>query len=221
MIRYSDQHISKRAIMKKLIVLGILIFLTGCVTVNEEMLRKVIIAPPQNQSVIVEVKTGELIQKLNGIGQNMGVLSGKTVLNSLVESMMAHWVYEDLIEDYGSPGELEKEPDFTLTISGVRNEDGSIVGAVFSGLTLMIFPASATLTYDLDIDFVNNHTQKKYTVKAKNAVTTWIQILLFPALPFAWIGGNNMINDTADYVYHDLDRQGAFTGVTHNLSDLP
>ncbi len=207
--------------MKKLIVLGILIFLTGCVTVNEEMLRKVIIAPPQNQSVIVEVKTGELIQKLNGIGQNMGVLSGKTVLNSLVESMMAHWVYEDLIEDYGSPGELEKEPDFTLTISGVRNEDGSIVGAVFSGLTLMIFPASATLTYDLDIDFVNNHTQKKYTVKAKNAVTTWIQILLFPALPFAWIGGNNMINDTADYVYHDLDRQGAFTGVTHNLSDLP
>lgn len=209
--------------MKQLIIIVILVLLTGCITVNEEMLRKASISPPQNQSVIVEVKTGELIQKLNGEGQNRGVLSGKTVLNAVAESMMAHWKYEDLIEDYGSPGELEKEPDYTLTISGVRNEDGSIAGAVLSGLTLLIIPTSSTLTYDLDIDFVNNHTQKHYYVKAKNAVTTWMQILLLPAFPFAWIGANNSMNDIADYVYYDLNRQGAFNdlSVTRKSSTPP
>jgi len=209
MAKYCEFGKSIKMRIRAFIIVGILGSLVGCVTVNEEMLRKVEISPPQNQSSIVEIKTGELIQKLNGEGQNRGVLSGKTVLDSLAESMMAHWKYEDLIDDYDSPGDLDKEPDYTLTISGVRNEDGSIAGAVLSGLTLMIIPASSTLTYDLDIDFVNNHTQKHYSVKAKNAVTTWMQILLLPAFPFSWIGANNMINDIADFVYDDLNKQGA------------
>lgn len=197
--------------MKQLMVLGLLVFLTGCVTVNEEMLRKVSISPPQKQEMTVEVKTGELIQKLNGEGQNRGVLSGTTVLNAIGKSMMMHWKNKDIIADYGFSGELKKEPDYTVTLSGVRNEDGSIAGAVLSGLTLMLLPSSSTLTYDLNFDFVNNHTQKHYTIKAKNAVTTWMQILLLPALPFSWIGSNNMINDIADYSYDELRKQGAFT----------
>ena len=159
----------------------------------------------------VEVKTGELIQKLNGEGQNRGVLSGTTVLNAIGKSMMMRWKNKDIIADYGFSGELKKEPDYTVTLSGVRNEDGSMIGAVLSGLTLMLIPSSSTLTYDLNLEFVNNHTHKHYTVKAKNAVTTWMQILLLPALPFSWIGSNNMINDIADYSYDDLSKQGAFT----------
>lgn len=189
---------------------GLLLALTGCVTVNEGMLRKVSISPPQQQQTTIEIKTGELIQKFNGEGQNRGVLSGTTVLNALGKSMMARWKNKDVIADYGFSDELKKEPDYTITLSGVRNEDGSIAGAVLSGLTLMLIPSSSTLTYDLNLDFVNNHTQKQYTVKAKNAVTTWIQILLLPALPFSWIGSNNMINDIADYSYDELRKQGAF-----------
>lgn len=189
----------------------VLIALSGCVTVNEEMLRKVSISPPQKQTMTVEVKTGELIQKLNGEGQNRGVLSGTTVLNAVAKSMMIRWKNKDIISDYGSAGELKKEPDYTITLSGVRNEDGSIAGAVLSGLTLMLLPSSSTLTYDLNLEFINNHTQKHYNVKAKNAVTTWMQILLLPALPFSWIGSNNMLNDIADYSYDELSKQGAFT----------
>jgi hypothetical protein len=197
--------------MKQLMVLGLLVLLTGCVTVNEEMLRKVSVSPPQKQIMIVEVKTGELIQKLNGEGQNRGVLSGTTVLNAVAKSMMMRWKNKDIIADYGFSGELKKEPDYTITLSGVRNEDGSIAGAVLSGLTLMLLPSSSTLTYDLNLEFINNHTQKHYTVKAKNAVTTWMQILLLPALPFSWIGSNNMLNDIADYSYDELCKQDAFT----------
>jgi len=40
-----------------------------------------------------------------------------------------------------------------------------------AGLTLILLPSSSTLTYDLNLEFTNNHTQKHYTVKAKNAVT--------------------------------------------------
>lgn len=196
--------------MKKIIFYGLLSVLTGCVTVNEEMLRKVNIVPPQKQQTTIEVKTGELIQKLNGEGQNRGVLSGTTVLNALGKSMMIRWNNKDIISDYGFSGELKKEPDYTITLSGVRNEDGSIAGAVFSGLTMALIPTSSTLTYDLNLDFVNNHTKQHYTVKPKNAVTTWIQILLLPALPFSWMGSNNMINDIADYSYDELRKQGAF-----------
>lgn len=187
------------------------VFLTGCVTVNEEMLRKVSITPPQKKDMTVEVINGELIQKLNGEGQNRGVLSGTTVLNAVSTSIMSRWKSKDLISDYGTAGELKRDPDYTVTLSGVRNEDSSIAGAVFSGLTFMILPTTATLTYDLNVEFVNNHTKKHYTVKAKNAATTWMQILLLPALPFSWIGGNNALNDIADYSYDELRKQGAFS----------
>ena len=191
-------------------LLAVVVALTGCVSVNEGMLRQVSISPPQNHAMIVEVKTGELIQKLNGEGQNRGVLSGTTVLNALGKSMMMRWKNKDIIADYGFSGDLEKEPDYTVTLSGVKNEDGSMFGAVLSGLTLMLIPSSATLTYDVNLEFINNHTKKHYTVKSKNAVTTWMQILLLPALPFSWIGSNNMINDIADYSYDELRKQGAF-----------
>ncbi len=195
------------------IVLPLLVIfslLTGCVTVNEEMLQKVNIEEIQEQQKIVEIKTGELVQMLNGEGQNRGVMSGTTVLNALNTSMMERWKNKGIISDYLKTGELKERPDYTLTLSGVRNEDGSIPGAILSGLTLMIIPSSSTLTYDMQIDFVNNHTQKHYKVKAKNAVTTWMQILLLPVFPFSWIGSNNMINDIADYSYNELQKQGAF-----------
>lgn len=199
-----------RSHIMKAFTIALLALLTGCMTINEGMLKKVSVTPPQNQTRIVEIKTGELVQQLNGKGDNRGVLSGTTVLNAVAKSMMIRWENKDIISDYGFPGDLKKEPDYTITLSGVRNEDGSIAGAVLSGLTLMLLPSSSTLTYDLNVDFVNHHTNKHYTVKAKNAVTTWMQLLLFPALPFSWIGSNNMLNDIADYSYDELRKQNAF-----------
>jgi hypothetical protein len=179
-------------------------------TVNEGMLRKANIVTPQNNKVSIEVKTGTLIQKLNGTGRNEGLLSGTTVLNALNTSIMTRWKSKDLIADYGSTNDFKNKPDYTLTVSGEKNEDGSMTGAVLSGLTFMLIPATATVTYDLNFDFVNNHTNQHYSVTAKNAVTTWMQILLLPALPFSWIGSHNMLNDIADYTYDELQKQGAF-----------
>jgi hypothetical protein len=184
--------------------------LHGCITINEEMLRKVDVKPPQNKISLVEIKTAELIQKHNGEGRNSGPLSGTTVLNSVARSIMIRWKDNGIIDDYGFPGDLSKEPDYTVTFSGTRNEESSIPMAVLSGLTMMILPSSATLIYDLDIELVNNATHKGYAVKAKNGSTLWMEILLLPALPFSLMGGMNAMRDIADYSYVEFDKQGAF-----------
>jgi hypothetical protein len=76
---------------------------------------------------------------------------------------------------------------------------------------LGLIPTSSTISFDLNFDTVNNRTKKHYLVKTKSGFTVWTQILLFPALPFSWVGRNNMMDDVADYVYEDLRKQGAFT----------
>ncbi|TAN46986.1 MAG: hypothetical protein EPN21_18800 [Methylococcaceae bacterium] len=189
------------------------LFLVGCMTINEAMLRKVSVFPEHRSVAVVEVRTGELRQQLNGEGQNKGAFSGSLVLDSVANSMMARWKSKNIIADYAFTSELKTTPDYTVTLSGVRREDSSIKGSIYSGLTLMLFPASAKLTYDLKLEFVNQHTQRRYLVKVKNAATTWTQLLLLPAAPFAWLGGKHMVEDMADYAYDELRLQGAFAGL--------
>ena len=135
--------------------------------------------------------------------------------------MLKRWKSQDLIADYGVSGKINKSPEYTMTINGIRNEDGSIAGSIFTGLTLYLIPSSQTLTYDLDVDFVNNKAKKRYNSKVKNALTNWQQILLLPATPFFWVGSSNMMSDMGDYLYEDLRKQGAFEGKGGVSSDSP
>lgn len=196
--------------MKKILILLSVIVISGCVTLNEEMLRKVNVIPPKVQTGLVELKAGEIVQQLNGEGQNRGILSNTTIAEAMGKGILSRWESENIIADYAVPGALKRDPEYTMTISGTKNEDGSIIGAVFTGLSLYLIPSSQTLTYDLNIEFVNNQSKKHYNVKAKNAMTSWQQILLLPAIPFSWIGSHHMIQDTADYIYEELRKQGAF-----------
>lgn len=198
--------------MKKILLLFALsILLVGCVTVNEEMLRKVTVIPPQNPATTVEIKSGELILQHNGEGKNNAPLSATTVMNAKAKGLMIRWKLKELIADYDFPGGLKKDPDYTIIFSGTRNEESSLPMAFLSGLTFMIIPVSVTLTYDLNVEFINNHTQKHYFVKVKNGVTTWMDIFLLPALPFSMIGSINSTHDMADYLYEELRKQGAFS----------
>lgn len=196
--------------MNKIFLLPILAILSGCMTVNEGLLRKTEIPETQKNDILIELKSGELIQKHNGQGINEGVLSGASVLNSVGKSFLSQWKSKGVISDYGFTGDLEKTPDYTLYISGIKNEDSNLTAAALSGLAFGLIPVSATLTYDLDIDLVNNKNQKHFKTKVKNAVTTWTQILLLPALPFSFIGSYNMLSDMSSYTFDELYKQGAF-----------
>ncbi len=192
-----------------MLVVLVMVVLSGCMTFNEAMLRKVDIPKQQNPDAIVETKAGDLVQKFNGTPKR-GVMSGTTVLNAVVKSMMNRWKKKGLIADFGAAGKLDKKPDFTLIVSGIRDEEGSVLGAVLCGITLYIIPTSSTLIYDLDVELVNNKTQQHYFVKVKNGVTTWMEIIFLPFFAISWIGSHNMMVDMADYAYDELKQQGAF-----------
>jgi hypothetical protein len=123
--------------------------------------------------------------------------------------MMNRWKKKGLIAHFGVAGKLDKKPDFTLIVSRVRDEEGSILGAVLCGITLYIIPTSSTLIYDLDVQLVNNKTQQHYFVKVKNGVTAWMEIIFLPFFAVSWIGSHNMMVDMADYAYDELRQQGA------------
>jgi hypothetical protein len=198
--------------MKAVICILVLLSLSGCLTLNEGMLRKVDSIQVPQKSALVETKIGEFVQKLNGEGANRGVLANTTVGNSVVKMIMNRWERKGIVDDYGAPGDLKGKPDYTLVLSGSRNEDTSIAGAVFSGLTLMLLPSTTTLTFDLNAELIDNRTGQKYHATAKNGVTSVMQILLLPALPFSWIGTKNAFDDIADHLYSEFHEQGAFGG---------
>lgn len=187
-----------------------LLTLSGCMTFNESMLRKVEVKSPPKAAVI-ETKVGNFIQSLNGDGTSMSPLSNTTVANEVIKLIMDRWEDLGIVADYGKPGDLRGAPDYTLILSGTRNEEGSVGLAFLSGLTLMLVPSSSTLMYDLKVELIDNRTQRRYEATAKNGVTTTMQILFLPALPFSWIGGKHAVDDIADHLYHELHEQGAFT----------
>jgi hypothetical protein len=199
--------------MKKtvLILISTILILQGCMTVNRQMLGKADIYPPaQKATAIVEVKTGELIQTLNGDKVDKDAMPGNVVLNALTNSIMMRWKRNNIIAGYNYTGSLETLPDYTVIVSGTSNKDSSTMRNILCGLTLMLIPTSTTMTYDLNIELINNHSQKHYQVKARNAVTKYTHLFLLPTLPFASSGGQEMLQDIADYTYDELRKQGAF-----------
>lgn len=196
--------------MRFLPLVLILAALSGCMSVNDKLVRKVGPVVPPKQPAIVEVQYGEFIQKLNDEGDHRGVFSNNAVLKEVSSRILGRWKSENIVSAFGPAGALPAAPTYTLTVSGFRNEDSSIPGAVFCGLTFFLLPTSSTLTYDLTFDLVNNSTGRHYKSHTKNSVTTYQQLFLLPATPFYLKAYNDAFNDIADYVYDDLRKQGAF-----------
>lgn len=196
--------------MKKILITTVLIMLTGCATFNDKMVR----VPDLNQATktesVVEHKVGTFVQKLNGEGVNRGMLSNQSLGEKEIALITNRWKSKGLITDAGVPGELKTTPGYVLTLNGSRNEDGSIMGAILTGLTLYLIPSSATMTTDATFDLLNNKTKKHYQVPVKYGFTTTQWLLFLPATPFIGIGVTNAHDDAADYLYAEFDKQGAF-----------
>ena len=197
--------------------------LSGCVTVNEQMLPKRSTPPPMVKGA-VEYDVGEVRQLFNNESSPGGMVSTHTAVDSFGKGLLNRWKSNELIDYYGHAGDLKSSPTYRLTLSGDVKEQGSILGAVATGLTLWLLPSSSTMTYDLNARFTHLGRNQTYTVPIRNASTTWMQIFLLPALPFGWMGANQMIEDTADYLYSELHKQGAFDTrprPTHPASNEP
>ena len=194
---------------RDLLALAISATLTGCVTFNEQMLPKRDAPPPAARGT-VEWSVGDVRQLLNGESSPGGLASTQSGVSAFGQGMLNRWKSRELIADYGRAGELKAPPAYRLKLSGEIQESASILGSVVTGLSLFLIPSSSTLTYNLKAEFTHLSRNQTWTVPIRNGSTTWMQILLFPATPFGWMGASHMIEDTADYLYAELHKQGAF-----------
>lgn len=199
--------------MKKifLIIISISFVLQGCVTVNRQMLGKVDVYPPaQKAAAIVEIKTGDFVQTLNGGKPDKDALPGPVALKGIARSMMTSWKRSNIIAGYYFEGSSRSTPDYTIILSGSSNKESSTLRNILCGLTLMLIPASTTMTYDLNIELINNHSKKHYQIEAVNSFTEYRQLFLLPAVLFSSQGSREMMQDIADYTYDEFRKQGAF-----------
>ncbi len=201
-----------------LLLLSLPVLLSGCMTFNGKMLRVANVTQPPSNPISLEIKPGNLIQQFNGVGTNEGPLSATVVSSAITNSIANNWKRKGIVSKYGKPGDIKADPDFTLTVSGVRNEEGNIGMAVLSGLSLMIVPTSSTLIYDLEVELINNRTAARYKAKAKNSISTVMEIVFLPALPFSLMGASSALNDISTHLYNEFQKQGAFGGVADEMA---
>lgn len=181
----------------------------GCATYNDKLIKKVDIQPPQKRSV-VSYSAGEVQQLHNGTTSPGGLVDTSTATNALMQLMLTRWEDKGIVSSFGKPGDLKTPSDYDLSLSGQIQEQGSMLGAFITGFTMYLIPSSFTMTYQMEASLTDTHTKKLYKVPFRNATTIWQQIFLAFVAPFSESGTIGMANDTADYLYSEFKKQGAF-----------
>lgn len=131
---------------------------------------------------------------------------GETVLTTV----LLRWKSDQLIDDYGAPGELERDADYALRVTGTQDEEGSFLASFVTGFTLFLFPSSSTLNRDWTFDLTRATDQRTFTVHARHSVTQWMHLIFLPVFPFSVVGQMHADRDLSHYVYDELSKQGAW-----------
>jgi hypothetical protein len=189
-------------------VFAVAVFLSGCATYNGKMLKKVDFQAPQNKYA-VSYKAESVIATHEG-GGSVSIVDSSTGANGLLKAMVERWNEKGVLSSFGKPGELNVQPNYELTVSGYIHETGSMFAALMTELSGYLIPSSLSLTYDMDATLVDTRSHKTYKVPFKNSITIWKHFSLLFAAPFTASGMKEMAQDTADYLYFEFRKQGAF-----------
>jgi hypothetical protein len=205
----SWQHKKQRFVLT-LISIVLITCLSACMTFNgaELPLRK----PPKYDSFrpVISTEIGEIKLLYNGKDGLKPPMSAHGIGNRALKTVLLRWKAKKLIDNYGPPGKLKREPDYKLQISGTQNEQGSIFASVVTGLTLFLFPSSATLDWKWSFHLTNLKTNEQFEVSTKNSVTMWMQLIFLPFFPFTPVGIMNADKMLSYYVYDEFKKQGAW-----------
>jgi hypothetical protein len=159
---------------------------------------------------LIATEIGEIKLLLNGKDGMKPPMSAHGIGNRALTAVLTRWKGAKLIEDYDPPGDLDREADYRLRISGTQNEQGSILGAFVTGLTLFLFPSSTTLEWDWEFELADLKADREFTVSTKNSMTQWMHLFFLPAFPFFFVGALNADSSLSHYVYAEFERQGAW-----------
>jgi len=192
------------------VLFAALIGLLGCMSFNgAELTRRELPAHDWYQPTI-STEVGKIALLHNGREGLKPPATPNFIGNNALSSVLLRWKAAKLIADYGKPGELEREADFRLAISGSQDEQSSIFAAVVTGITLFLFPSSATLDRAWTFELENLSTKNVYTVTARHTVTQWQHLIFLPVFPFSVVGQMHADRDLSHYVYDEFAKQGAW-----------
>jgi hypothetical protein len=183
---------------------------TGCMTFNGAELPRRDLPEDEPFRPLVSTEVGEIKLLFNGKDGLKPAMTATGIGSTVLDAVLLRWKGSRLIDDYGKPGELERDADYILKISGTQNEEGSFLASFVTGFTLFLFPSSATLNRSWQFDLTEIATQRVYSVSAKHSVTQWMHLIFLPVFPFSIVGQMNADRDLSHYLYDEFSRQGAW-----------
>jgi hypothetical protein len=131
----------------------------------------------------------------------------------LNDNLLKVWKNKGYIQKYTSvdKGAFKAEVPYHVTLSGSQYGESSIVMQLVSGLTLTLIPYTVDTKWDVQYTLEDARTGKRYSAGVEESMWAIVDLLLFPALPFAFRGEHETFENMADHLYQQLREQGAFT----------
>lgn len=195
--------------MKKVLFLSLasvaILFVTGCMSFNDSKLTYKEYKPVKNKPVI-EIQ----VERFYTTQVHGREVERKDSGYDLAVRILEDWKTKGFIEDYGNSEDLKRKADYVLALDCFHDEYMNPGLAFFSVLTLGIVPCDEQYTYDLKLKLIDQKTNKEYSNKIKASYTVWNSIIYLPALPFYWVGKNNMFTELSMHSYSEFRKQGAF-----------
>lgn len=126
------------------------------------------------------------------------VVSGRARMGSGADQdvpprMLESWKNET-VEAYRDSGLFSRvesgfsDADLRAEVDVYNTGDPNMGLAFLSGLTLTLIPAKASDVLTMTTVFRNADGEELATIQREEVVDTWIQLFLFPVMPFKWPG---------------------------------
>jgi hypothetical protein len=196
--------------MKAVLLVILSACLSGCMTFNGAELPRRDLPDHDWFKPVISTEVGEVKLLHNGKEGLKPPMSATGIGNRALSAVLSRWKAAKLVQDYDPPGKLDGEPDYRLRISGTQNEQSSFAAAFVTGLTLFLFPSSATLQWDWVFHLTNAKTNQRFEVATRNSVTQWMHLIFLPVFPFSVVGQFNADSALSHYVYDEFKKQGAW-----------
>jgi len=156
----------------------------------------------------IEESVGDFTFHLDGGAMVTDNKAGRIINNAILEKWKSNKYISDFI--YVKKESFTGDAQYNLTLSGHQEGQSSVAMQIISGLTLFLLPYSVNTSYDLTYKLENVKTGKKYTAKVFEDMSTVMWLLYFPALPFAFVGADNTMENISENIYQNFVQQGAF-----------
>ena len=88
---------------------------------------------------LISTEIGEIKLLYNGVEGLKLPMSAHGIGKRALKAVLKRWKTKKLIDDYGPPEKLNREPDYKLKISGTQNEQGDFFPPIRQGSRSFFF----------------------------------------------------------------------------------